>query len=219
VVAFIFKPSLYLVTCEKDRPLVASENSRERPSLGGSWFGLFTLSTFPIATRSPSNEGFLFMFIALGKTGLSAEIDDADAELVSIYKWMVLGPTIKYATTTTNIHFGKHILMHRLICGLTHGDKREVDHIDGNGLNNKRTNLRICSRAENARNRKKNKNNSMGFKGVYKQKSGNKTKPYRGIVGFRGKRYRSKYFSTAEEAHAAYCEIAKRLHGEFARFE
>jgi hypothetical protein len=157
------------------------------------------------------------MFIALGKTGLSVEIDDADAELVSIYKWTVIGRSIKYARATRT-NFGKVLSMHRFICGLVSGDPREVDHIDGNGLNNKRTNLRICSHSENSKNRKKNKNNSTGFKGVYKQKA-NQTKPYRGIVRFLGKRYRSKYFSTAEEAHAAYCEIAKRLQGEFARFE
>tara|TARA_R110000868_G_scaffold7100_4_gene38839 strand:- start:520 stop:1209 length:690 start_codon:yes stop_codon:yes gene_type:complete len=212
-------PVYTLSPVKKTGALVASENSRERPSLGGSWFGLFTLSTFPIATRSPSNEGFLFMFIALGKSGLSVEIDDADAELVSVYRWMVIRQTIKYATTTTRSHFGKKILMHRFLCGLAHGDPREVDHIDGNGLNNKRTNLRICTRYENARNRKKNKNNSIGFKGVEKRKDRNMQKPYRGSVYFLGKKYRSKYFSTAEEAHTAYCEIAKMLQGEFARFE
>ena len=60
------------------------------------------------------------------------------------------------------------ISVHRLIMGLQYGDIRQVDHINHNGLNNRRNNLRICTFQENHRNSQHASNNTTGFKGVHR---------------------------------------------------
>lgn len=89
-----------------------------------------------------------------------------------------------------------------------------VDHRNGNPLDNRRENLRLTDKAGNCQNAKRRKDNGIGLKGVSK----NHTKWMARI------QVRSKYvylgnFATPELAHKAYCEAAKELHGEFARFE
>ena len=99
--------------------------------------------------------------------------------------------------------------MHRLILGIK--DKNiKVDHIDGNGLNNVRSNLRLATHAENMRNRKKHSNNTTGYRGV--QRVGKK---YRAECRFNGKKYYGPVVDSAEMAYANYVEISKRLFGEF----
>ena len=96
--------------------------------------------------------------------------------------------------------------------GLGRGDKSVVDHINGNGLDNRKANLRIASATENGRNRRRHSNNTSGFKGVKKDKG-----RWVANIGGSKNRIRLGSFETPEEAHAAYCEAANRLHGEFAR--
>lgn len=90
----------------------------------------------------------------------------------------------------------------------------EVDHIDGNKLNNTRGNLRIASNAENKMNRDKQSNNTSGYKGVSFHK---KYKKWRAIIGIQGKSIHLGYFSDAVEAAKAYDDSARKYHGEFAR--
>lgn len=87
-----------------------------------------------------------------------------------------------------------------------------VDHINGDALDNRRENLRLCTHAENMRNRRRHKNNATGFKGVYPYRGG-----YRAQVRANGKKYQRGSFATPEEASAAYAEMATDLHGSFAR--
>lgn len=86
------------------------------------------------------------------------QIDDNDYELIKNFKWNILEvtPNNKYATTYIE---RKLVLMHRLLMGFPKG--KEIDHIDGNGLNNSRSNLRICSHKDNLRNRKINKKDKV----------------------------------------------------------
>jgi hypothetical protein len=103
------------------------------------------------------------------RNGGVARVDAADLQSVSLLKWnrAVIG-NHSYARVDIG---GRSILMHRHLMGLEPGDTRVVDHIDGDGLNNQRANLRVCTTAENVRNRKRHSSNS-GYKGVHKVRSG-----------------------------------------------
>lgn len=107
---------------------------------------------------------------------------------------------------------------HRIIWLMEHGDWPEfnIDHIDGNGANNRLDNLRQATQADNCKNSRIRRDNSCGFKGVmYRTKYKNK---WRARIQVNGKRKDLGHFATPEEAHAAYCKAAAELHGEFANF-
>ena len=99
--------------------------------------------------------------------GKRAIVDDADYQYLSKYNWSY---DDGYASRGIRMN-GKRkiILMHRFLMGLYFGDKRVVDHINHNTLDNRRENLRICTKAENRRNSRKSKNNTSSFKGVFKE--------------------------------------------------
>lgn len=142
--------------------------------------------------------------------GEIAIVDDEDYDLVASRRWRLVNG---YVTRSDRQQSG-YEAMHRLIVGLATGSGKAVDHINGNKLDNRRANLRICTIAENTRNSAKSRNNKSGFKGVCTAPRGK----------WRAQIYRDKKafylgtFRTPEEAHAAYCEAAKKLHGEFANF-
>ena len=92
----------------------------------------------------------------------------------------------------------------------------QVDHINMNTLDNRRENLRICTSAENSRNKGKCKRNKSGFKGVDWQKQ---LKKWRAQIQYNYKTIHLGLFSSPELAHKAYCEAAVKYYGEFARFE
>lgn len=87
-----------------------------------------------------------------------------------------------------------------------------LDHEDGNTANNRWSNLRRATHSQNMANRKLNRNNTSGFKGVSRRGDS-----FRAYVNKNGKRVGLGTFPTAELAHAAYTEKARELHGEFAR--
>jgi len=147
-------------------------------------------------------------------------IDDEDWPIVSGLKWKVM-KCAKHVTnyvwhrSSAGLPRGKvrMILLHRYVLGLVKGDP-EVDHIDGNGLNNTKINLRCCSHAENVRNRRLNRNSSSGYKGVYKN---GKSEKWRARITLNGHRRGLGTFDSPEDAHRAYVAAAKDLHGAFYR--
>lgn len=91
-----------------------------------------------------------------------------------------------------------------------------VDHVDGDPLNNTRTNLRICTNGQNQANRGPMSHNKLGVKGVYAYKGTFKETRYVASIRKEGKPHRLGYFRTIQEASDAYELAAKELHGEFA---
>lgn len=89
----------------------------------------------------------------------------------------------------------------------------QVDHRNGDSLDNRRANLRECTPQQNAHNRRPQRGAKVPFKGVSLRSNGT----YQAAITVAGKRTYLGCFETAELAHAAYTEAAIRLHGEFAR--
>ena len=104
------------------------------------------------------------------------------------------------------------VMVHRLI--MEPDDGMVVDHIDGNGLNNLRENLRVCTNAENSRNTRQYAKTASRFKGVSKADS--KSNPWKARLKYNYKEVYIGTFKTQEEAARAYDEKAKELFGEYA---
>lgn len=114
-----------------------------------------------------------------------------------------------------HIHSRKYYA-HRVIWVLIHGDwpRCEIDHINGINGDNRIENLREASKAQNQRNKGMMANNTSGFKGV---SWNSRAKKWQALIAKGGKNRNLGQFDTPEAAHAAYCEAAKKYHGEFAR--
>lgn len=144
--------------------------------------------------------------------GYVAIVDDEDYELLSQWKWSAkVGTNTVYAYRKYRKD-GKQIPvpMHRQIMGFP--ENLEVDHIDRNGLNNQRANLRLATHRQNAYNAKPRKNKS-GYRGVTWYA------PYEkwvAVIMNRGKKHFLGYFDDPAEGGRAYDEAARNLHGEFA---
>lgn len=137
--------------------------------------------------------------------GFVTVVDDADFEWLSQMKWRVR------AKRYTHYAVRDGAWMHRLILNAPAGV--DVDHRDGNGLNNRRSNLRLATPVEQRRNTKRRSDNTSGFKGVIKQGDA-----WRARINIgNGRCLHLGYFSTAEEAGRAYDAAAREHFGEFAR--
>lgn len=108
---------------------------------------------------------------------------------------------------------------HRIVWLLTTGVDPGaclIDHIDGNPHNNKAENLRLATSGQNQCNQKRRSDNTSGFKGVTWDKSRGK---WVSQIHVKGKHIFLGRHKTKEEAYAAYCEAARKLHKEFARLK
>jgi len=115
----------------------------------------------PRVKRPPKIHGN-FAYIELTK-GYTAKVDLRDIDLVKHHNWFAhTTPRNVYAARNAKKEDGRTgmIFMHREI--LQPSLDQQVDHKDGHGLNNTRSNLRLCSRSENSRNRRKPSNNTSG---------------------------------------------------------
>ena len=99
-----------------------------------------------------------------------AMVDDEDFDRVYEFSsWYIhKGRKTEYAHSSKD----KYILMHRFIMGLEYRDGKQIDHIDGNGLNNQKSNLRIVTQTINNLNKQKQKYTTSKYKGVYWSKRG-----------------------------------------------
>lgn len=147
------------------------------------------------------------IFLNKGKHTL---VDDKDFKWLSEYTWYFSDTGYAKSTLWED---GKalQIRMHRLITGAKR--RQMCDHINGDKLDNRRENLRLCTNAENMRNRGKTARNTSGFKGVSWHKQRKKWRAQIKVF------YKEKYlglFENKKDAARAYNEAATTAFGKFA---
>lgn len=144
--------------------------------------------------------------------GLVALVDDEDYEKLSAVNWCAANQRTHWYAVRGVGPRGKQrtVYMHRVI--MRPPKSMTIDHIDGDGLNNTRANLRIATVAENSRNKRKSNGKSSRYKGVtFTGRSWRVVIQRDGIVTPLG------IFSTEIEAALAYDAAAAKLHGAFAK--
>lgn len=151
------------------------------------------------------------------KSGLHVAIIDDEDEILAGLNWIAReskkSNTI-YVYRRADARGGNHL--HKMVLERMLGHSLEegelVDHIDGNGLNNQRHNLRRANSKNNAANRKKRKGTTSKYKGVSFHK---KDMKYHARIMLNGVNYYLGRYDTEEEAYEAYCKKGQELHGEF----
>lgn len=142
-----------------------------------------------------------------------AIVDDEDLPAVQGYKWRQ--SKLGYVIARRSSKEEKSVIMlHRLV--LKARDGMVVDHKNHDLMDNRRSNLRECTHAENMCNRLIHKNNKLGVKGVYQDRR-RSTPTYRAQIVIGRKYIRLGSFRTIEQAAKAYADAALKYHGEFAR--
>jgi len=144
------------------------------------------------------------------------QVDDSDFDYLSSYKWHVKTYDGKVFYAATKVTFSRgssmSVAMHQIILGKPIKGFT-IDHVDGNGLNNQRRNLRTCTYSENMRNSRTPISNKSGFKGV---RQGWNSR-WRADICINSKMLFVGSFKTKIEAAKAYNEAAIKYHGEFAK--
>ena len=153
--------------------------------------------------------------------GYVAIVDDEDFATLATHKWCVSvvatgNRTLFYAVRRQK-GSSKLTLMHRVITHAPEG--MEVDHKDGNGLNNVKKNLRMCTRAQNCYHSSPRKiiNRASTYKGVsFRSRKQSRHKPWVAQLVLNGKHALYKEYATEHEAAQAYNQAAKKHYGKFA---
>ena len=155
--------------------------------------------------------------------GYDVKMDDENVHFVHEHAWFI-DSAIKRGKVYFfyNQHFTKddgrrsthHVYLHRLIMNTP--KELVTDHIDGDTLNCQKSNMRICTQAENNKNLKGPRTNTSGFKGVSWHKGHGR---WRADINVNCHQKSLGLFDTPEEAYKAYCEAKKKYHGEYIRFD
>jgi len=154
-----------------------------------------------------------------------ALVDDEDYDRLNEHKWIAQREykskradkfyvVRNFPIDSTSGKKWKTIALHREITNAPKG--MVVDHINGDSLDNRKENLRVCTHQENQMNRRINKDNTSGYKGVYYDAKNKKNSWYAKIM-FNYKLIHIGYYKTKEEAARAYDQKAIELFGEFAQ--
>lgn len=151
----------------------------------------------------------------MGKVAL---VNNSDFKWLNAYKWSAKktsSSNLFYAfTAAPNTHQTKKFLMHRLILGLQPGDGVECDHVNGNGLDNRRRNLRTATRSQQRTNSMKGPNRTSRFKGVCWASRRDK---WQAQICLNHHNTFLGRFDCEEDAAIAYNAAAKQMFGTFAK--
>lgn len=148
--------------------------------------------------------------------GKVAFVDDSDYEILSRWSWSAHREIYTYyAVRNIQMPNSKKqtIRMHRVI--LSAPDGVEIDHVNRNGLDNRRSNLRLCNHTENLMNQRLRSDNETRLKGVGIEKR-NINKRFRARIMINRKRVYIGSYQIAEDAARAYDRAALEYYGEFA---
>jgi hypothetical protein len=140
-------------------------------------------------------------------------VDPKDEAMLLAFVWRVFQCGGNQTPRAYTWQQGRRLWMHHVIQPTPPG--YEVDHANGNGLDNRRANLRPATRKQNAANRKRRRDNRSGFTGVRRHRRYG-VRPWHAVITSGGVRHHLGTFATAEEAAHVYNEAAKALHGPFA---
>lgn len=156
-------------------------------------------------------------------SGCEVLIDDEDYEMIFSKKYFLKKASLKrdgktYFSRNTVLENGNKYtaLLHRDIMDCIRNDGKVVDHINGNTLDNRKINLRLCTNDENLRNRKINKNCKSGVKGVRWHKS---SKKWLAQISYNREMMYLGSFDDINDAALAYSEASKKYHGAYGRVE
>ena len=147
--------------------------------------------------------------------GLVALVDDADYEMLSRFRWFSQPKEYTAYALRNETANGRQTTkrMHRMI--MLPGPEQHVDHINGDGLDNRRSNLRLCTHGQNMRNGRPRSGARSQFKGVDWDKQHRKWRAR--VTRDSGQRLHVGFFDTESEAANAYDVAATEAYGEFAR--
>ena len=148
------------------------------------------------------------------RDGEAAIVDRDCVEMLNLNKWAWHkrkdGYVARYSSKRIDGRVKSFtVMMHRFIMGLDQDDPREVDHKNGNGIDNRRSNLRICTHALNTQNVPAHRDSKTGIRGVEKTRNG-----YRAVVCVSGIKHRSGQFDTSEAAG----EEARKMRSELMEY-
>lgn len=148
--------------------------------------------------------------------GYDVLVDDESVSLVNAYKWRVddKGNRVYFSRRIYIDKKKTYASLHRILADCKNNDGKVVDHINGNTLDNRKCNLRVCTMAENTRNRKMQKNNTSGIKGVSYNK---RDKRWTAHIRINNKQIHLGNYIDKYEAFEAYKKASVKYHGEYGR--
>lgn len=152
------------------------------------------------------------------KNGKTALVDDEDFERVNSFRWFFVrsstGRGSGYFATGRGRNGKKMVYLHHAIIGRPVNRKMSVDHVNGNGLDNRKENLRFATARQQRQNSAIRMNNHSGFKGISKRKQ---CETFKAEIMAKGRRIYLGDFKTELEAFEAYKKAAIQHYQEFAR--